>query len=65
VHGGEESLVLELVRVAAAAGGVVGPPVASHSPSWPRHRYSRIYQPNPALTFSLCLQLWVGGAEVG
>jgi hypothetical protein len=32
VHGGEESLVLELVRVAAAAGGVVGPPVASHSP---------------------------------
>jgi hypothetical protein len=35
VHGGEESLVLELVRVAAAAAAVVGPPVASHSPSWP------------------------------
>lgn len=37
VHGGEEGLVLELVRVAgaaAAAAAVAGPAVASHSP-WP------------------------------
>ena len=38
VHGGEEGLVLELVRVAgaaaAASAAVAGPAVASHSP-WP------------------------------
>jgi hypothetical protein len=56
VHGGEESLVLELVRVAAAATTTIaGPPIASHSAwLWQTPLLAHLpAKPNPALTFSL------------
>lgn len=72
VHGGEEGLVLELVRVAgaAAAAAVAGPAVASHSP-WPWQTPLLAHLPaKPWLLFlslssRLSPQLWVGGGVVG
>ena len=74
VHGGEERLVLELVRVAgaavAAAAAVAGPAVASHSP-WPWQTPLLAHLPaKPWLLFlSLASAMGVGGrvtrAETG